>query len=1013
MRWPVMCPDHRQGQLFPTDCVTSLGLPFLVFGPIPKRFLSMVRRVLAGGLVVLGLALHCGAQPLTIPFTSGPIPPCDTSTFTANVAGIGTLYPWGSSPWGTYSIYSLAVNITTDHPEYLQISLTSPAGTTLLLSAFNGAGGQNYTGTNFITGGSDITTGNAPFTGFWSPQGGDFTVFDWEDADGTWVITVIDTACVGGPNAGPGGGQNGEGWNPGWFDGTTNSGGFTMAFNTPPPPCIIEMGWQQATICAGATVDVLTDFEVTWGGGGSVLFSVWDPWTGASVADPYGVATAGTYQIEGYDWAGCVYIGTYTVLVEPGVVLGPDQAVDLCSAAGPVDLTALFDFTGATSIIWSLDGFPIATSSAASATVPGVYGVAASNNGCNDAAQVVLTVSSGPALGANQTVNVCAGDAADLTALYPTAGPAATWTLDGSSIAPPIAATAAGVYEVSDAGANGCISTAQVTMTLDNPPALGPDQAASICSNTTLDLTAFFATDGMNVAWTFAGAPVVNPVAVQQAGAYQLVAITAAGCTDTALVAVNVLLSPMLGMDLIDSTCEDEPLDLTGFFPTAGLTTSWTFGGMPVPDPTAVIAPGGYTLVVTDANACTDTAQITVELMPVPVLGPDQSLTGCDAVAVDLTSLYATGADATAWTLAGAAVTDPTAVTEGGIYTLTVTTAAGCSTMATVTLQLDPSPALGGDLSTATCAGTSTDLTALFSTTGLSAEWTWGGAPVADPSAVTASGAYQLVVTNGFNCTDTAVVNCTVHANPDLGDDLDFALCPWQTLDLSAVFPTGGMMAAYTLNGAAVDDATAVADSGDYVVRITDANGCTDEAMAQVTNVPCLCAADFTADARCIQEPVRFAVVADSAIVGAQWSFGGAVGSASGTNPEVMLGAEGELLVTMTAQLSCGTVTVERTITLQDCADSCAVYIPNAFTPNDDERNDAWSWVGDCDPEEFLLMVFDRWGELIYATEDPLARWDGTYQGTVSQDGVYVYRVRYRLPYQARKDVIGHVTLLR
>jgi gliding motility-associated-like protein len=89
------------------------------------------------------------------------------------------------------------------------------------------------------------------------------------------------------------------------------------------------------------------------------------------------------------------------------------------------------------------------------------------------------------------------------------------------------------------------------------------------------------------------------------------------------------------------------------------------------------------------------------------------------------------------------------------------------------------------------------------------------------------------------------------------------------------------------------------------------------------------------------------------------------------------------------------------------------VYIPNAFTPNSDERNDAWSWVGDCDPEEFLLMVFNRWGELIYSTEDPLAKWDGTYQGTVSQDGVYVYRVRYRLPYQARKDLIGHVTLLR
>ena len=960
---------------------------------------------------MLGLALPGVAQPLTIPFTSGPIPPCDTSTFTANVAGIGTLYPWGSSPWGVYSIYSLGVNITTDHPEYLQITLTSPEGTTLLLSAFNGAGGQNYTGTNFIAGGSDITTGSAPFTGWWAPQGGDFSVFDGEDADGTWVITVIDTACAGGPNAGPGGAQNGEGWNPGWFDGNANSGGFTMAFNTPPPPCMIDMGWQQATICPGQTVDVLSSFESAWGGSGVTL--IVSSWTG-SVPDPYAVAVAGTYYIEGYDWWGeCYYYGSYEVYAAPSIALGGDQAVTQCSGAGPVDLTTLFNFAGATTATWTHDGAPISSIEAAAASSPGVYEVAATNFGCSDTAQVTLSVADTPVLGPDQTATICAGGSADLATLFTLAGLSATWSFNSAPISAPTAASLPGTYTVNAVTPDGCIDEAVATLTVENPPALGPDQAASICNNTSLDLTAFFTTDGMSAAWTFIGAPVANPTAVQQAGTYQLVATTAAGCGDTALVVVSVLLSPLLGMDLIDSTCEDEPLDLTGFYPTAGLTTSWTFGGLPVPDPTAVMTPGVYTLVAVDANNCTDTAQTTVELMPLPVLGPDQSLTGCDAVAVDLTGLYATGTDNTAWTLAGAPVADPTAVTEAGTYTLTVTNAAGCTATAMVTLQLDPSPALGGDQSTSTCAGTSTDLTAFFSTTGLSTEWTWGGTPVADPSAVSASGSYQLVVTNGFNCTDTAVVNYTVHANPELGGDLSFALCPWQTVDLSAVFPTVGMTAAYMLNGAEVGDATAVADSGDYVVRITDANGCTDEATARVTNVECLCTADFTADARCIQEPARFTAVADSAIVGAQWEFGAAAGSATGINPEVMLAVEGELLVTMTAQLSCGTVTVERTITLQDCADSCAVYIPNAFTPNSDERNDAWSWVGDCDPEEFLLMVFNRWGELIYSTEDPLAKWDGTYQGTVSQDGVYVYRVRYRLPYQARKDLIGHVTLLR
>ncbi|MBK7295631.1 MAG: proprotein convertase P-domain-containing protein [Flavobacteriales bacterium] len=107
-----------------------------------------------------------------MPFTSGPIPPCDTSYFTANVSGVGTLYPPGWGGGWTYSLQMLTINITSEHPWTLQISLTSPEGTTLLLSAFNGAGGQNYTNTTFqYFQYPSITTGTAPFTGDWTAEG--------------------------------------------------------------------------------------------------------------------------------------------------------------------------------------------------------------------------------------------------------------------------------------------------------------------------------------------------------------------------------------------------------------------------------------------------------------------------------------------------------------------------------------------------------------------------------------------------------------------------------------------------------------------------------------------------------------------------------------------------------------------------------------------------------------------------------------------------------------------------
>ena len=72
-------------------------------------------------------------------FTSGPIPLCDTTMFTATVSGIGILYPPGTG--SGYYMDMLCMDIITNHPQTYSVSLTSPMGTTLLLSAFNGSGG--------------------------------------------------------------------------------------------------------------------------------------------------------------------------------------------------------------------------------------------------------------------------------------------------------------------------------------------------------------------------------------------------------------------------------------------------------------------------------------------------------------------------------------------------------------------------------------------------------------------------------------------------------------------------------------------------------------------------------------------------------------------------------------------------------------------------------------------------------------------------------------------------------
>jgi gliding motility-associated-like protein len=71
------------------------------------------------------------------------------------------------------------------------------------------------------------------------------------------------------------------------------------------------------------------------------------------------------------------------------------------------------------------------------------------------------------------------------------------------------------------------------------------------------------------------------------------------------------------------------------------------------------------------------------------------------------------------------------------------------------------------------------------------------------------------------------------------------------------------------------------------------------------------------------------------------------------------------------------------------------LYAPNAFSPNDDGWNDEWQLFLPCDYFEFRLEVFDRWGNLVFAADQPDAPWDGRLQGRPLLPGVYVWRLHW------------------
>lgn len=100
--------------------------------------------------------------------------------------------------------------------------------------------------------------------------------------------------------------------------------------------------------------------------------------------------------------------------------------------------------------------------------------------------------------------------------------------------------------------------------------------------------------------------------------------------------------------------------------------------------------------------------------------------------------------------------------------------------------------------------------------------------------------------------------------------------------------------------------------------------------------------------------------------------------------------------------------------------DRVDVFLPNAFSPNGDDNNDAWYLFGNTLQIERIeeLLIFDRWGNMVFQASDwPINSerhgWDGTFRGQPLDPGVYAYSVRFRLVNGELRTLGGDVLLLR
>ncbi|MBL7917289.1 MAG: gliding motility-associated C-terminal domain-containing protein [Bacteroidia bacterium] len=147
-----------------------------------------------------------------------------------------------------------------------------------------------------------------------------------------------------------------------------------------------------------------------------------------------------------------------------------------------------------------------------------------------------------------------------------------------------------------------------------------------------------------------------------------------------------------------------------------------------------------------------------------------------------------------------------------------------------------------------------------------------------------------------------------------------------------------------------------------------------------------------------------------------EWKIGNMY-SLKDIHPKVIFYEPGEYNIHLTATSFHGCVDeFSQTITVKN---DFGVYVPNSFTPNYDEVNDyffpVFSPYG-LDPKVFEMEIFDRWGHSVFKTTDINVAWDGTMNNKGDefiQEGVYVYKIKYKDMEGKIYHKTGHVTLLK
>lgn len=561
---------------------------------------------------------------------------------------------------------------------------------------------------------------------------------------------------------------------------------------------------------------------------------------------------------------------------------------------------------------------------------------------------------------------------------------------------------------VSQAGVCRTVTTAQAPLTI---------LSNSNCTTTSFELND---TSGISaITWNFGAGVTSNllfPTHPFAAGSHPVSAyVTRCNYVDTISTIITVTLNSTTSQFTATNTNCSNTVTLNNQS-TNATTYSWNWGnGQTATGALSSYtypAPGNYTISLIAQNGnCSDTSQQPITVLP-SVVAAFTATADCNQ-GINITHQSQNGSNYT-WTWGDGNTTTNNPVyyqySNSGSYTISMIAINGlCSDTAILNIQVDTFPVAQINHIMSSCRD-SVQFQSVNPSTSLS--WNFGNgssSTIANTSSYFPnSGNYTvtLITANSF-CTDTTTLPITLPGDPNASTT--YTLSCDGILSVNPVIDPAWTYSWYFGDGntsTAVSPSHTYVNSGQYQLSLVVDNGFCQDSLSQtlVYATPNTYSIQSTLDSCSLLATFNLSPAPTDPVF---WSFGDGSTSSS-TTPAHHYGLSNIYAIqAIINPLTACADTIDYNLDLSNISSLENLFLPNSFTPNGDIVNDVYR-IENISCDEIAISIYNRWGTLVFKSDNATKFWNGKYNGKDLPQGVYIIVAKNR-----KKTKTGTITLLR